>query len=497
MEGHAVKAPRIVLLAALVATLPLSAPGPASASCPMIMQTLGAWFEQADAVFVGRVLEVSDVPVSPPPGESPDTRFAEYSTRFHVDELFKGALGEQVTVLAENTWHDCIVEFDVGEQYIVFAFRRSSRLASASDDPKVSGDALRSVLSSPTARVAARADVLAYLRLHAETGRAPRLVGVVYDRTPPSLEATYYRTQIGWYGVTTRSGITVNLVGGGENLTTTSDANGAFVFADVPEGDYSIRLALPEGCRLLEQYEGAPYAPVRDRSAPDRIEIKEGETVARYFTVSSSTEVSGRAVSPSGKPLSWCYAHMVLASELSTFKPELGTGNERAFVDEAGKFDFDVVPPGEYVLVFNTGREDIFDERGPTYFHPGVTDPSKATRFHISDGKRIDLGDVKAPAVAGVRKFDVSVVNETGEGQHADLRCLVGTANTETSFATDDNGRLRLYLRPGLRCRIEVVSPVDGQRTLASAEIGEVGPIAPVKMVVTLPPTDQNDDDEP
>lgn len=481
---------RSLVVAVLVALVTLAAPSPSPASCPRVVQPLGVWFEQADAVFVGRVLEVVDVPVSPPPGESPDVAHVEITTRFHVDELFKGDIGEDVTVLASKTWRDCIVEFDEGEQYVVFAFRRGR-------DGRTKADGeLRSDDSSPTARVSARADAVAYLRYRAANGREPSLVGTVYDRTPASLDGLYGQTHLGWYGVTTRSGVPVSLAAGDRKLETVSDANGAFVFGDVPAGTYSIRIELPAGHRLLEQHSDLLRHPAAE--APDRVTVKAGETSVRYFTVTGAASVVGRALAPSGEPIERRYVHLVLASAIDSFQPNRLDDNLRAFIEGRGAFEFDVVPPGEYLLLVNPGYTAFFDTSGPTFYHPGVTDPAKATRLRISEGKRFDLGDVKAPADTAYRPVDVAVVDVADRGRQTGLHCTpVEPAGERLFFLTDEAGHARLYLPPGVRFRIEVEPGSEVRLVGAPVETGAERTLSPVKLLVEDAPPEDGESEEP
>jgi hypothetical protein len=71
-------------LLALCVGLAVLFPPPAPASCPRVVKSLAQWYEQAEVVFVGHVLDVADVKVNPPPGFE-GVNFAEYTTRFQVE----------------------------------------------------------------------------------------------------------------------------------------------------------------------------------------------------------------------------------------------------------------------------------------------------------------------------------------------------------------------------------------------------------------------------
>jgi hypothetical protein len=467
---------RLLAAACALAVLALLAPPPARASCSRVVQPFRAWFEQADAIFVGTALDVFETPVAPPPESPPETKLAELGTRFRVEERFKGDLGEHVTVFADKVWRDCIVEFEVGERYVVFAFRQGANRGTGRIEKDASDAALRSNDSSPTRRVAGSGDTLAYLRHRAATGREPSLVGTVFDRSPSSIEDGSARD-------TTRAGVPVVVTGGGRTWTAVSGGDGAFMVDELPEGTYSIRVELPAGTRLYDRFDHAPFGFPPDEAAPDRLEIKANETAATYFTVSDAASVTGRAVTASGAPVTAYGAYLVLASALDDFDPGSGSGTLIGHLNERGAFRFDVVPPGEYVLVVNPGRRLAFDAAGPTFYHPGVTEPEKATRFAVRNGKALDLGVVKAPAVTNYRPLDVTVVDDAGRGRQVDLVLdPIAPAGAELSFATDASGRARLFLRPGVRFRLGVWAPSAGG-PVGTVELGPETTLPPVRLV--------------
>jgi hypothetical protein len=206
--------------------------------------------------------------------------------------------------------------------------------------------------------------------------------------------------------------------------------------------------------------------------------------------VTGAASVAGRAVSSSGEPVRESTAHLVPVSALVSFDPGTVTDNVRSFLGDRGEFRFDVVPPGEYVLVIHAGFRDAFDRKGPTFYHPGVLEPAKATRIRIVDGKQFDLGDVKAPAIATYRPVDITVVDREGKTRQFDLRCIaVEPAGQSLYFSSDETGRTRLYLRPGTRFRIGVISEDDALD--GAVEICPDGLVTPVKIVVSAPPPEQ------
>lgn len=472
-----------LILVALVALTVHGAVPRASASCPQLVRPLAEWHQEATAVFVGRALETTQTPVAPKSGDPEDQQFSEHATRFLVEERFKGDLGEYVTVLAGRAWDDCIVKFDAGERYVVFAFRTKWNAILYGDKEPRGELALRTDDSSPTARVSARPEVVAYLRRLA-AGRTPSVVGVVYDRTPESIPEMYARTHLGWYGIRSRGGVRVVLERDGEKFAVESGDDGAFIFDNVPPGTYSIRLELPKGVRKLDEHGMVPFGRTQSFEQPDRVEIKADATIERHFMVSGSAQVTGRVVPIAGTTIRAAYVYLVVSAEAAAFTPDEGTDQLRAFLGNDGRFVFEHVPPGEYVLAINPSRDDAFDVMGPAAFHPGVLDLSKAPRLRIRDGHNLDLGDVKAPPRPSFRKVEVRIVDAAGVGHHAGLLLTSDRDDRERYFQTDESGRTTLWLRPGIRFQIEARSLRDDEGAPVTTEIPVEGPLAPIRMVL-------------
>lgn len=464
-----------LLALSLVALVP-AATTPSEASCDTIAATYGDWFSQADAVFVGTALDVKDVPVALPEGEDPAAKFAEYTTRFRVDESYKGDLGDEVTVLGRNAWHDCLVEFEAGRRYVVFAFRRPW-----TPDPRhAASAALRSDLGSPTGPVDYRSDAVAYLRRRVVLGKAPTLVGAVHEIVPQSLGEPDR--------IVARGGVTVTLKSGDAVFSATSCADGSYAFDELPSGRYAVDVTLPEGVRAYGRSIYAPYVPLLPGSSDDEVTVADGEAPPRFFQVTSAASVAGRVTSASGAPTRDAYLHLVLPSKLATLDANRVDGNLRGWIEDDGRFAFETVPPGEYLIAVNPGSEDAFGSRGPTFYYPGVLDPAKAERVRVAAGERLDLGTIQAPPPPEFRAVDVVVTDSSGRPLVADVSPAPARPDgyPGLSVTTDAKGRARLYVRPGLRLRLQATYfPEDGGPETASADVDAGRPVPTVRLVVT------------
>lgn len=167
-------------------------------------------------------------------------------------------------------------------------------------------------------------------------------------------------------------------------------------------------------------------------------------------------------------------------SEAATFKPDRNVNHVRAFVGDDGRFQFETAPTGEYVLAVNSGRDDAYDDMGPAFFYPSVLDLANATRLRIGDGLMIDVGEAKAPTNPSFRVVDVQVVDAGEVGHEASLQLTSGRDGREFYLHTDASGRSRLWLRPGLRFRIEAKSWNNDESGGDGAEISADGPLPPL-----------------
>lgn len=109
--------------AALAACL-LTAFAPAAHACSCGSPSLRSRFRHSDAVFIGKVVEMS--PVQP----SEDFPLAVSVVRFEVERRWKGARGREVAALADFDSPGMCgdLKLAVGERYLIFAPREKGRL---------------------------------------------------------------------------------------------------------------------------------------------------------------------------------------------------------------------------------------------------------------------------------------------------------------------------------------------------------------------------------
>jgi|SRR5919205_65185 hypothetical protein len=92
-------------------------------ACSCMVYSVRHNFRHSDAVFVGKVVEVT--PLEP----TDDFPLAASLVRFEVERRWKGARGREVTAVADVGMAGCApLSLSVGESFLIFAPREKGRL---------------------------------------------------------------------------------------------------------------------------------------------------------------------------------------------------------------------------------------------------------------------------------------------------------------------------------------------------------------------------------
>lgn len=403
--------------------------------CVCLQIPVGDAYRNSDVVFVGTIEEMTPL-ATPRPGDQ------EYvgsllAVRFAVDEKFKGVQSDRVVLIAMGEDTSCAIGFAVGKRYLVFA--RQSKEAGG----------LVTGMCDLTAGVDVSGTNLAYCRHISRTGAAPRVVGTVLEPTTPTIIGAREENR-------PVTGITVTLESRTTKLHATTDRDGGFVFADVPNGDYAIRFGLPDGWRLVAfRSSGAPDG---SPGGEHQIRVK-GPTVIADAAVTSSGGIAGRLLDSKGHPLKDIMMAVVPRSLAATAVP--GPQFPTYFSTSTGEFRFDVLPAGEYVLAVNWTMmvPRIDSPPFPAYAYRDPSNPEQPKVFDVRSGRVIELGDVKAPPPPPHVVIPVKLVNDQGEPAVGAIECrretgeMVGVALLE-----DEGASSQLYLPTGTTYRLTVVS---------------------------------------
>lgn len=199
---------RHVLLAAGILLLPCVVPNVSACQCRE-RQPPCAQYQEADAVFVGSVTNVSPLDAS-----RRDAAGAGHETiSFGVERAFRGVEGGRVELVNRGT--SCDYEFTAGKKYLVYAYRNAAT------------GMLSTYYCSRTGEISKAEADLSYLSKLGAHGSKKLIVGVLAD------------------GQKTLSDVRVTAESGGKLYRSVSDRAGWFNLNVPRPGKYKVRIYLP------------------------------------------------------------------------------------------------------------------------------------------------------------------------------------------------------------------------------------------------------------
>lgn len=374
-------------------------------SC-MRKQTVLAEYDESDVVVVARVVSLRMAPKKEEPkppegkggqaGERPEGGVEQpaepeseeeragyggvISTRMIVERVYKGGLkpGDEM-VFGQGGGANCVWTFeqdDVGDSYL-FYLRRFN------DSPLwYAGTCGR---SRPAEH--AHDDLLYLNKLDKVRGRT-RISGTV------------------GFGYTTldhppAAGLKLRVVGAVKTYVVKADEHGVFELYDAPAGRYTVEPEVPAGWRVGRYWLG--YSPSiadldeddppsgRVKKIPFILEAKKHAGLDITFEIDNA--VAGKVFDTAGKPMDGvCMQLLPARGEL----PESSFYN-RECTERDGRFRFEEIQPGDYVLVVN--RDNEITTRTPfnTFFYPNAARREEATVFHVGLGDYVENLQVYVP----------------------------------------------------------------------------------------------------
>ena len=282
---------------------------------------------------------------------------------------------------------------------------------------------------------AAREDVL-YLD-NLEKHRGKTRVSGIYLGSKPELLTTGNRK--------------IQIIGSQKSYETYTDETGVFEIYDLPPGNYRVVTEIPTGWKFWGWYP-LSITGVRGSLGPGPnefgqfvLEPKKHASFNMIFLPDST--VAGTIVGPTGNPLLVC-AHL--------WKPDQTQGEVApTCTDKKGRFLFDSVVPGTYLLVLNPADQVSSEKPFPRLFYPGTAQREKAVLIDVAVGEKVKNINLVVPkihetvTVEGVLYFanDRPVTGQP-------VRFSPTTAAKDVSgiaYAhTDDEGRFELKVLKGL-----------------------------------------------
>ena len=287
----------------------------------------------ADAVFLGTV-------VPPPPGP---IRFREH--RLRIEQAYKGiGAGTHEVDIRMFFRQPCLDSFDVGRQFLIFA-RTSSQ-----------GPSLLAGLCLPIGP--ATATSIDFLEQYRAGRTATRIFGSVYHNPRPAALQDPRGLPA--------SGVRIILHSNSAQWDTISGLDGAYSFAGIPPGRYSLKVDVPHSVRVIHHGE---------------FELVAGGCAQQTLGLFHSMVLSGVAVDQRGAPVPQTPIELIPQTPLGQW---MDAAAVHAVTDHSGRFQFAGLAPTEYLLGAGIvqDRPEIHSPR-PTTYYPGVRERTAAHTIHI------------------------------------------------------------------------------------------------------------------
>lgn len=177
------------------------------------------------------------------------------------------------------------------------------------------------------------------------------------------------------------AGRKVLIVGSGKHIELKTDKNGVYEIYDLPSGKYKI---------TLEKING--YSFTNDNSNTVEVEIKNKSHSEVNNSFSINNVIRGKLYDGYGKPLKDIHLELIPANgDFPLFHIA------ETYTDERGNFEFEDIPIGTFLIVFNKEGGIGFDSNFETFYYPGTRKREEASEINISAGTMFDNLFLKTP----------------------------------------------------------------------------------------------------
>jgi hypothetical protein len=418
--------------------------------CRIVPPCQAYW--ESQTVFVGTVRDVTKDEEGP-------------RVTFDVEQVQRGESAPTMTVRAV-TLDVSRSPFHVGDRYVVYAFGAGAE--------KVIGACGRTRPANE-----AQED-LAYFREMKAPGSGGHIFGSVRHEEPDFVaHGTQDRGPI--------AGLTIRLEGRGLNRDASTATDGAFDFAGLLPGEYTLSLGAPERMLLDVRLFG-----VYRRPAPGSFTVRLRDArgcMPISFTVRERGGIRGVLLDDRGAPVEG-----ELVSAIAAVNVNVETSQpvpvERVRTGADGRFEFTPLPRGQYVLVLNRDDRPESTELDPRAYYPGTRVRDEAKIVTVDGPTIVDAGTFRVPSAPVERTITGLVVWSDGVSA-ADAELVLHGAAPE-KVPLDPAGRFRVTLPYGARftLRAEGRRKVNShlpENSYASTDIGRNDRDRDVQLVLRVP----------
>lgn len=366
----------LLTLASLLVTL-VSAARADACSCMMPGPPCQE-FGEASAVFVGTATGVVSKPHTSSAGGE-DAGWGTRAFRFSVTEAFSGVAGAEVEVTTGSGGGDCGYTFMKGASYLVYASRAKD-------------GALATSICSRTRPASGASEDLAFLR-----GLAGRPPGV-------TVSGRVVRRDDGGAGEGEKAGLAgmrLTVEGEGVSRELVTDEAGRYSLSGLRPGKYKVTLRPPDG--------------LTDQRPEREVEVADRGCAVQDFHVFDNGRVSGRVIDADGKSTARMTVALVSADAGDAERQRAST---LASVDEEGRYKFEGLPAGRYLLgvrLSGFASPGDSDQAYPRTYYPGVERAEDAEVIELKAGEEVKGRDLRLPPRRAETSVRVKVVWADGK----------------------------------------------------------------------------------
>jgi hypothetical protein len=323
--------------------------------------------ETNHAIFLGKVLSVSYTAFG----------LGQDEVVLEVEEAFRGVSDTRVMLRTNHRESFCGFPFEKGKRYVVYAHSNSK------------GELSTDICQRTRAVEYAKED-LAYLRSLPTLPPKSWIYGTVkrytYDRKfvprfkpsimdhyrPPEEEYRAMAPMVGQKIVIEPDAPAGMKVGSGKRHEVIVDSKGNYELRDIEPGIYQISVIFP---RNLQQ------------SLPRPVVLVPRGCAREDFRTGPMGRISGKLTGPEGWPLKERIpVQLIYADEGDNAAEQFRS----AFPDDQGRFEFESLPAGEYLVGISIAEDTKRYRRYPTLFFPGAKTAARAKVIKLADAEEIE-----------------------------------------------------------------------------------------------------------
>lgn len=320
-------------------------------------------YGRSAAVFIGTVIALR-TEERRPDRKAEEDFYAPRIFKFSVEQTFLGPPTREIEVSTGMGGGDCGYDFKLGSRYVVYAadYSRNNRLTTGT--------------CSRTRPFEDASEDLEFFR-----GLGSRSPGVTINGEVKRARQNVATGNPSDIRPLANIGLVVER--GDERREIHTDEEGRFRLNGLSPGKIKVTLLLPD--------ELFTHKPEQTINVSDR-----GCAVVNYQVVDNG-RLSGRVLGPEGQPVRGLLLALMEADHTDVFKDD----TRFARTDDAGRYNYSALPPGQYLLALNLTR--FPEPNDPTHayprtYYPGVTDVSKAETITLAAGEIVHQRDLLLPA---------------------------------------------------------------------------------------------------